>query len=331
MCLRAVDEWQGLGLPHGAAALLLVDGRRAGRGRRGGARHPSPRHMADAGALAVEQAHRPDEVDRLFLARRLAYPALERLGPVLTEDICVPRAAVPEMLARIRDTAAAHDVVIATIAHAGDGNLHPLIIAPEGDDAAKARAKLAFDRIVEDCRALGGTVTGEHGVGLLKLPGARAELGERVLAMHRDIKAALDPRGHAQPRQGLLTRTRRASEASSSSPSLNAFGCSMLVAWPAFSITADCRERGEGCRCGRVLARPELALAPGDEQHRHRASPRSPGASRASRGRSAARARPAVKPAFAALRSIAFSSRAMRTGPFDASECRPGSGMPVAK
>ena len=127
--------------------------------------------MSDAGALAVEQAASPDEVDRLFLARRLAYPALERLGPVLTEDICVPRRAVPEMLARIRDTAAAHDVVIATIAHAGDGNLHPLIIAPEGDEAAKARAKAAFDRIVDDCRALGGTVTGEHGVGLLKLPG----------------------------------------------------------------------------------------------------------------------------------------------------------------
>ena len=141
----------------------------------------------------------PAEIDRLFLARRLAYPALERLGPVLTEDICVPRTAVPEMLGRIRDTAAAHDVVIATIAHAGDGNLHPLIIAPEGDAAAKERAKLAFDRIVEDCRALGGTVTGEHGVGLLKLPGARAELGERVLAMHRDIKLALDPRGTLNP------------------------------------------------------------------------------------------------------------------------------------
>ena len=103
--------------------------------------------------------------------------------------------------------------MIATIAHAGDGNLHPLIIAPEGDAAAKERAKLAFDRIVEDCRALGGTVTGEHGVGLLKLPGARAELGERVLAMHRDIKAALDPQGHPQPRQGVLAREPAASTA----------------------------------------------------------------------------------------------------------------------
>jgi len=198
MCVRAVDDWQQLGLPHGVAALLLstVDE----PGETGALAAASiARLMTDAGALAVDQAIDPAGIDRLFLARRLAYPALERLGPVLTEDICVPRTSVPEMLGRIRDTAAAHDVVIATIAHAGDGNLHPLIIAPEGDAAAKERAKLAFDRIVEDCRALGGTVTGEHGVGLLKLPGARAELGERVLAMHRDIKLALDPRGTLNP------------------------------------------------------------------------------------------------------------------------------------
>ena len=198
MCVRAVDDWQQLGLPHGVAALLLstVDE----PGETGALAAASiARLMTDAGALAVDQAIDPAEIDRLFLARRLAYPALERLGPVLTEDICVPRTAVPEMLGRIRDTAAAHDVVIATIAHAGDGNLHPLIIAPEGDAVAKERAKLAFDRIVEDCRAFGGTVTGEHGVGLLKLPGARAELGERVLAMHRDIKLALDPRGTLNP------------------------------------------------------------------------------------------------------------------------------------
>jgi glycolate oxidase len=197
-CVRAVDEWQGLGLPRGVAALLLstVDD----LGDAGAQAAASiARLMSEAGALSVDQAVDPARIDRLFLARRLAYPALERLGPVLTEDICVPRTAVPEMLARIRDTAAAHDVVIATIAHAGDGNLHPLIIAPEGDAAAKARAKLAFDRIVEDCRVLGGTVTGEHGVGLLKLPGARAELGERVLALHRDIKAALDPLGTLNP------------------------------------------------------------------------------------------------------------------------------------
>ncbi len=202
MCLRAVDEWQSLGLPHDAAALLLATVDQPGDSGALAAASVA-RLMSDAGALAVEQAVSPEEVERLFLARRLAYPALERLGPVLTEDVCVPRRAVPEMLRRIRDTAAEHDVVIATIAHAGDGNLHPLIIAPEGDEAAKARAKLAFDRIVEDCRDLGGTVTGEHGVGLLKLPGARAELGARVLTMHRDIKAALDPRGVLNPGKGF--------------------------------------------------------------------------------------------------------------------------------
>jgi len=202
MCLRAVADWQGLDLPTDAEALLLATVDEPGLVGEALAESVAA-HMTGAGALAIERGADADEVDRLFAARRLAYPALERLGPVLTEDVCVPRGAVPEMLGRIRDTAAAHDVVIATIAHAGDGNLHPLIIAPEGDEAAKARAKAAFDRIVEDCRALGGTVTGEHGVGLLKLPGARAELGERVLDMHRAIKHALDPAGILNPGKGF--------------------------------------------------------------------------------------------------------------------------------
>ncbi|WP_312678506.1 FAD-linked oxidase C-terminal domain-containing protein [Microbacterium sp.] len=108
-------------------------------------------------------------------------------------------------LSRIERIAAAHDVVIANIAHAGDGNLHPLIIAPVGDDAAKARAKAAFDEIVDGCRELGGTVTGEHGVGLLKLPGAAAELSPRVVAMHRAIKNALDPAGILNPGKAFPT------------------------------------------------------------------------------------------------------------------------------
>jgi glycolate oxidase len=197
-CIDAVDAWQGLGLPHGIDTMLLakVDEVGAVGAERAAA---VARIMADAGAISVEQAVDDAEVDRLFVARRLAYPALERLGPVLTEDICVPRGAVPEMLTRIQATAAEHDVVIANIAHAGDGNLHPLIVAPEGDDAAKARAKLAFDRIVDDCRELGGTVTGEHGVGLLKLPGAREELGSRVIDLHVAVKRALDPLGTLNP------------------------------------------------------------------------------------------------------------------------------------
>ncbi|WP_127794852.1 FAD-binding oxidoreductase [Agromyces sp. LHK192] len=201
-CIEAVDAWQHLGLPHGADTMLLAKVDEPGAT---GVEHADAISslMHEAGALGVELGASPEEVDRLFLARRLAYPSLERLGPVLTEDVCVPRTAVPEMLARIQRAAADHDVVIANIAHAGDGNLHPLIIAPEGDDAAKARAKLAFDRIVDDCRELGGTVTGEHGVGLLKLPGARAELGDRVLDLHRAIKDALDPGHVLNPGKGF--------------------------------------------------------------------------------------------------------------------------------
>jgi glycolate oxidase len=97
------------------------------------------------------------------------------------------------MLARIERTAVRRDVVIANIAHAGDGNLHPLLVTPPGDEDARDRAEAAFDDIIADALALGGTVTGEHGVGLLKRDGLTAELSAEVLEMHRAVKAALDP------------------------------------------------------------------------------------------------------------------------------------------
>ena len=158
------------------------------------------RIMADAGAMSVEQAVDAAEVDRLFLARRLAYPALERLGPVLTEDICVPRGAVPEMLARIQATAAEHDVVIANIAHAGDGNLHPLIIAPEGDDAAKAQGEA---RVRPDRRRL--PRTRRHGDGRARRRAAEAAgraRGARRRGSSRCTRrssSALDPLGTLNP------------------------------------------------------------------------------------------------------------------------------------
>jgi glycolate oxidase len=197
-CVRAVEDWQHLGLAEDADTLLLARLDEPGAVGEALAERVEAIVLA-AGGSGVRRARDAEEAATLFLARRLAYPALERLGPVLTEDVCVPRGAVPEMLARIQRTAAAHDVVIANIAHAGDGNLHPLIIAPEGDDAARERAQAAFERIVADCLELGGTVTGEHGVGLLKLHGAASELSPRVRALHRAIKDALDPDGVLNP------------------------------------------------------------------------------------------------------------------------------------
>jgi len=139
------------------------------------------------------------EAEMLFAARRLAYPALERLGPLLTEDVCVPRSALPTMLGRLGEISARRGVKIGTIAHAGDGNLHPLMITPVGDDAAREAALLAFDDIIDAALALGGTVTGEHGVGLLKMGGLRRELDPLDLAVQRAIKDRLDPLGIFNP------------------------------------------------------------------------------------------------------------------------------------
>ncbi|OON72200.1 FAD-binding oxidoreductase [Streptomyces tsukubensis] len=197
-CLAAVDAWRNMGLSADADVVLL--GRVDTPGAEGDAEAALIRDCFErAGATWAAQSTDQQEADALFDARRLAYPALERLGPVLTEDVCVPRAAVPEMLARIEKSAARHDVLIANIAHAGDGNLHPLIITQPGDDAARARAQLAFDDILDDAIALGGTVTGEHGVGLLKMRGMDKEMGPAALSMQRAVKAALDPHGILNP------------------------------------------------------------------------------------------------------------------------------------
>jgi glycolate oxidase len=147
----------------------------------------------------TEKSTDETEAEALFAARRLAYPALERLGPVLTEDVCVPRSAVPDMLARIEEIGARHDVRIATIAHAGDGNLHPLLLTPAGDESAKVAAQAAFDDILAAALAAGGTVTGEHGVGLLKRDGMARELGPEVCALQQAVKSTLDPRNLFNP------------------------------------------------------------------------------------------------------------------------------------
>ena len=118
---------------------------------------------------------------------------------MLTEDVCLPRGRLAEMLARVDEIGTRHDVLIANIAHAGDGNLHPLLITEHGDDAARLRAQAAFEEIVNTAIDLGGTVTGEHGVGLLKRAGMHRELGPGALAMQRAVKAALDPRDILNP------------------------------------------------------------------------------------------------------------------------------------
>ncbi|WP_348536238.1 FAD-binding oxidoreductase [Mobilicoccus caccae] len=197
-CLRAVDEWKNMGLTSDGNVLLLA--RTDLPGQAGEQEAEAIRACFEqGGASAAVVAEDEQEADALFAARRLAYPALERLGPVLTEDVCVPRSKVPEMLGRIEEIAGRHETRIANIAHAGDGNLHPLLLVPAGDDEAKRRAQVAFEEILDAAVELGGTVAGEHGIGLIKRRGLASEVSPGVLGMHSAIKKALDPHGILNP------------------------------------------------------------------------------------------------------------------------------------
>uniref|UniRef100_UPI000382A3C8 FAD-binding oxidoreductase n=1 Tax=Nocardiopsis salina TaxID=245836 RepID=UPI000382A3C8 len=197
-CLQAVDEWKNMGLSAEGEVLLLARSDLPGAA---GEQEAGQIQACFEGQGAVHAVRSTDqeEAEALFEARRLAYPALERLGPLLTEDVCVPKGSVPQMLGRIEEAARRFDTHIGNIAHAGDGNLHPLFIVPADDAGAKERAQEAFEVIVDHALELGGTVTGEHGVGLLKMPGAARELGPQVLQMHRALKQALDPAGVFNP------------------------------------------------------------------------------------------------------------------------------------
>jgi glycolate oxidase len=199
--LEAVEDWKHMGIEADATALLLA--RVDAPGDSGAAEAADiAATMTDAGALWVEQSTDDAEAEALFEARRLVYPAFERLGPVLTEDVCVPRSRVPAMLEQVNEIGARHGLRIATVAHAGDGNLHPLLVTPPGDDAARLEAQAAFEELLDAAIALGGTVTGEHGVGILKRDGMRRELDPGSLALQSAVRRAIDPREIFNPGKG---------------------------------------------------------------------------------------------------------------------------------
>ena len=147
----AVNDWKNLGIEADCEAILLGPRRRSRRRWRGRGRGRARRASRRAGATFAARSEDDAEADAMFAARRLAYSALERLGPVLTEDVCVPVGRRARDARRASQTIGErHDVLIANIAHAGDGNLHPLIITPPGDDAARRAGAGAFDDIIAE-------------------------------------------------------------------------------------------------------------------------------------------------------------------------------------
>ena len=153
--------------------------------------------IAESLGGSVELARDAEEGERLFAIRRAFHPAMERLGTVLIEDVSVPRSQLPAMFAAITDIERRHGVVIATVAHAGDGNLHPNFLF-EGDEVPDA-VWAAADELFTTALRLGGTLTGEHGVGLLKRRWLKDELGPSQYELQRRIKQVFDPRGILNP------------------------------------------------------------------------------------------------------------------------------------
>src|SRR4051812_42806167 len=138
--------------------------------------------------------------DMLMTARRMALPALERLGSsLLLDDVAVPRSRVAAFIDGCEAIAATAGLVIGVVGHAGDGNMHPTVVFDGNDPDQRARAYVAFDAILELGLSLGGTITGEHGVGTIKVDWLEREIGPVSASVHRDLKRALDPAGILNP------------------------------------------------------------------------------------------------------------------------------------
>ncbi len=196
--IAAVDDWHNLGLDRSAAALLLVESDRPGDAA-DAELSAAEACCTDAGAASVTRATDPMEADWLRQVRRMAFRAMERLGVARMEDVGVPRARVPELLTAIERVATAHDVRCGTFGHAGDGNLHPTFVWDRGDDAAEGRAHAACEELYRVAIALGGTVTGEHGIGAARREFLVEQVGTDAVEVMRSIKAALDPLGILNP------------------------------------------------------------------------------------------------------------------------------------
>jgi glycolate oxidase len=142
----------------------------------------------------LKVANSDEERDKLWAARRSALPALAQLNnTVIIEDATVPRSKITDMLVACEEIGKRNNVTLGTFGHAGDGNLHPTILFDKNDKAETARVHKAVDEIFAAALSLGGTLSGEHGIGIAKMKYLKDELGSSGLEVMRKLKAALDP------------------------------------------------------------------------------------------------------------------------------------------
>lgn len=195
--IRAVNRLAKMGLPDSTEALLL-------------AAFDTPDPAADlaavgelcaaAGATQVVPAEDEAESALLLQARRLSLTALETVSSAtMIDDVCVPRSRLAEMLDGTAAIATAYDLTIGVCVHAGDGNTHPVVCFDHTDPDESRRARESFDAIMALGLELGGTITGEHGVGVLKKEWLARELGPVGFELQRSIKQAFDPLGILNP------------------------------------------------------------------------------------------------------------------------------------
>lgn len=202
VAINAVEDTLRMDLDRDAAAMLV-----AGSDERGRAGSQDAEVIAavfaEHGAKEVFSTDDPDEGEAFVAARRFCIPAVEAKGSLLLEDVGVPLPALGHLVTGIARIAEERDLMISVIAHAGDGNTHPLLVFDPNDAAMAERAQLAYGEIMDLAIDLGGTITGEHGVGRLKLPWLADYLGPDVMDLNRRIKQALDPDGILNPGSGI--------------------------------------------------------------------------------------------------------------------------------
>jgi glycolate oxidase len=191
--INCVEDYKPAGLPRQLAALLLieVDGHPAVVAEEAeGVRKALEAVRADA----VSEARDAAEADRLAAARRGALPAVARVSPtIILEDATVPRSRLAETFAEIERLKAKYNIKVATFGHAGDGNLHPSALTDERNRDEVGRVHAFFEELYDKVLAVGGTVSGEHGIGVAKREYLRRQIGDGGVSVMRRIKTAFDP------------------------------------------------------------------------------------------------------------------------------------------